>query len=307
MAVDLARLLDVVEVDFPVALEGDRRIARARAAAVDDDVLDESEVAHRFVDRRLEGDLLAAPEGVVAGDDDLGARVDDARSQGLGAHAGEDDRMDGADARAGEHGDDALGHERHVDDHRVALPHPEALQGVGEAVHLAIEAVVGVSDLFAVLAHPEQGGFVAAVGMDVAVDAVDRGVQLPAEEPLVVRRLEAPDGVERLDPVDELGALRPEDLRILRGGGALDVVVDQVRPARELERRLDHLFVVSQAGDRRALGFTQLEIGCGFGGRSHAHRQILALRNGGNVAPLGRENPAKTGSSGRNRRPQTPK
>jgi hypothetical protein len=212
VAVDLARLLDVVEVDLADALEGVGRVARPRAAAVDDDVLDESEVAHGLVHRRLERDLLAAPESVVGGDDDLGARVDDARAQRLRPHAGENHRVDGADARASEHGDDALGDERHVDDHPVALDHPEPPQRVGEAVHFAIEAVVGVGDLFAVLADPDQGGLVAPVGVNVAVDAVGGDVEFPAEEPLVVRQLEAAHGVERLDPVDELGALRPEDL-----------------------------------------------------------------------------------------------
>ena len=98
---------------------------------------------------------------------------------------------------------------------RSPLIDAEPSQGVGEAVHLAVEAVVGVGDLFAVLADPDQRRLVAPVGVHVAVDAVGGGVQLPAEEPLVVRQLEAAHGVERLDPVDELGALGPEDLGVV--------------------------------------------------------------------------------------------
>ena len=64
------------------------------------------------------------------------------------------------------------GDERHVDDDAVALLHAEALQGVREAVHLAVEPAVGVGVLLAVLADPDERRLVAPVAVDVAVDAV---------------------------------------------------------------------------------------------------------------------------------------
>ena len=51
----------------------------------------------------------------------FGSGVVDAHRQLVGREAAEHHRVDGAQAGAGEHGDDRLGHHRHVDDHAVAL------------------------------------------------------------------------------------------------------------------------------------------------------------------------------------------
>ena len=98
--------------------------------------------------------------------------------------------MDGADAGAGQHGDDPLGDQRHVEDHAVPLAGAQALEGVGEAVHLAVEAVVGVGLLVAVLPHPEDGRLVAPLAVHVAVEQAHGGVETPAHEPLVARGIE---------------------------------------------------------------------------------------------------------------------
>lgn len=50
--------------------------------------------------------------------------------------------MDGADAVAGEHGDDHLQHHGHVDGHAVALLHAVVLEHVGEAAHLLQQLLV---------------------------------------------------------------------------------------------------------------------------------------------------------------------
>ena len=60
----------------------------------------------------------------------LGVRVDAKRTASTALAAGrvlaaEDHGVDGADARAGEHGDDRLGHHRHINDDAVA--HRDAL------------------------------------------------------------------------------------------------------------------------------------------------------------------------------------
>ena len=71
----------------------------------------------------------------------------------------------------------------------------------------------------------------------------DGGVELAAEEPLVVRQVEPEDLVEGLDPVDALRLLGPERLRVRRGVRALDGVVADVRLAREPDRRRDDVLV----------------------------------------------------------------
>jgi hypothetical protein len=62
-------------------------------------VLDQRALLERVVDDRLCRDRLAAALALIGGDDDAGAAVLDTVPQGLGREAGEDDRVDGADAR----------------------------------------------------------------------------------------------------------------------------------------------------------------------------------------------------------------
>ena len=57
----------------------------------------------------------------------------------VGGEAAEDDRVRGADARAGEHRDGQLGDHRHVDGDAVAGLDAERLERVGEAADLGVE------------------------------------------------------------------------------------------------------------------------------------------------------------------------
>ena len=70
-------------------------------------------------------------------------RVEDAVGERLRGEAAEDDRVDGADARAREHRDRQLDHHWHVDRHAVALLHAEfRAQHVREAAHRAVQLAV---------------------------------------------------------------------------------------------------------------------------------------------------------------------
>src|SRR4029077_20319120 len=97
--------------------------------------LDEVEGIEGFVDDRPEGNGLSSAETDVAADDDLCLRIHDAVAQGGMAEPGIDDGVDGADARAGQHGDGALDRQRHVDDDAIALAHVERLEAGGEAAY----------------------------------------------------------------------------------------------------------------------------------------------------------------------------
>ncbi len=266
LAVDLPRLLDVVPVVLALGVELHRGVADPRAAPVDDHVVDEGQVADRLLHRRLQADLLAAPVAVVRADHHLGVGVLDPRLEALGAHARVDHRVDRPDPGAGQHGDDRLGGERHVQDHPVAGLDAEPLQRVGEAVHLPVQPVVGVGALLAVLAHPQQGGLVAAVAVDVAVDAVDGGVELAADEPGVVGRLELHHRAPRLGPVQGARLLRPEGVRVLLGEGALRLVVDAALPGQPAARR-DGRLALEQGLDVGLLGYADLHpVGHGASG-----------------------------------------
>src|SRR5580698_6774398 len=75
-----------------------------------------------FLGGNVDGDVgtgfmiehLAAAVIAVHGDEDVAARVGDAKSAGLSAEAAEDYGMNHAKARAGQHGDRQLGDHGHV-------------------------------------------------------------------------------------------------------------------------------------------------------------------------------------------------
>jgi hypothetical protein len=92
---------------------------------VDDHAIDGWYVGERFVEDRFQGDGLAAAVADVARDHDLGAGVDDAITDRAGAEPGVDHAVDGTDAGARKHRDDAFGRERHVDRHPVAFANAE--------------------------------------------------------------------------------------------------------------------------------------------------------------------------------------
>ena len=107
----------------------------------------------------------------------FGLAVVDAGGELLGGKAAEHHRMDGADARAGEHGDHRFRHHRHVEDDAVALLDAEVAQHGAEQLHLGQQAAVGegllgVGDGRIV----DQRRLVAAAGGDVAVERVVAGV-----------------------------------------------------------------------------------------------------------------------------------
>ena len=135
-----------------------------------------------------------------------------------GGEAAEHHRVDGAEAGAGQHGDDRLGHHRHVDHDPVARGRRRARPArrrsardlvaqlrVGEAAHRAGDRAV-----------VDQRELVAAARRDVAVERVVARVEDAAGEPPVDGRRGA---VEHLlgtaAPRDRLGRLAPEGVRLL--------------------------------------------------------------------------------------------
>ena len=127
--------------------------------------------------------------------------------------------MDGADARAGEHGHRSFGNHRHIDSDAVAFLDAARLQHVGKTADLGVQLLV--SEFLVVLrivAFPENGGLVTAFGQ-VTVDAVVADVECAVLEPLDGNVVRIVRGVlhlgEGLDPVDALGLLGPEAVRVL--------------------------------------------------------------------------------------------
>src|SRR4029077_10057410 len=108
---------------------------------------------------------------------------------------------------------------------------------------------VGERDLapIAGLALPVVGDLLAVPGLDVPVDAVVRGVQLPAEIPLRVRELPLVERGERLEPGHALAALT---LPQLLEREVVDVGL-RVRLRGKLGRRREPTLLREERLDRR--------------------------------------------------------
>ena len=184
----------------------------------------------RRIEQRLVGNDAIDLDAAACGEDDLGLGVVDAGGKLLRREAAEHHRMDGADARAGQHRHHRLRHHRHVEDDAVAFDHAEILfQDAGQNLGLGLQGGVadgqlGVGDGRVV----DDRRLLAAAGLDVAVDRVPAGVADAVGEPAAVDAgLGIEHGLRLLDPVDLGRRLAPEALRV-----ALPARVDLVIAAR---------------------------------------------------------------------------
>jgi hypothetical protein len=130
----------------------------------------------------------------------------------------EDDRVDRADAGAGQHRHRRLGHVGHVDGDAVALAHTLALEDIGEAADFAVQ--LGISEAAALarrVALPDQRGL-AAARCQMPVEAVERHVDLAVLEPFDAEvgfvKAAVLDPGEGLYPFQPLRLLAPETLGV---------------------------------------------------------------------------------------------
>ena len=170
----------------------------------------------RKIEQRLVLDDPARLDAAARGQNDLRLGVVDAGRELLGGKAAEHHRMNGADARAGEHGDDRLGNHRHVDQHPVARGDSEIVEHGGERRRLVEQFAIGDGALGpgdrAVVIERD---LVAAAGLDMPVERVEAGVAASVREPAAVDvGVGIENALRRLCPRDLARRLRPEALRI---------------------------------------------------------------------------------------------
>jgi hypothetical protein len=156
-------------------------------------------------------------------------------AQCVGGEAAEDDRVNRADARAGEHGHDRFDDERHIDRDAVAFRDTERFQRVRELRHLGVQLAIRDAADLARLSLPQQRDLVAARG-EVAVEAVVRRVERPADEPFRVRRIPLQHALPLRLPVELSGPFGPIGFRV-RGRFGPDLGIADVRIAAELVGR----------------------------------------------------------------------
>ena len=132
----------------------------------DDDGLDERALLESLVREALDVDGLATTAALVGGEDDAGLAVVDAVRERVGREAGEDDRVQGTDTRAGQEGRDGLPGHRHVDRDGVALADAVVLEDVGKPGDLAEElAVANVLVLAGLVGLVDDGSLKGAISV----------------------------------------------------------------------------------------------------------------------------------------------
>ncbi len=221
------------------------RFHRHRRAAppTDHDLLDRGTVVERTVDLFLECHRCALAESPIGGDDQGRLRVVDAVLERFRRKAAEHHAVRRADPGAGQHGDRQLGDHRHVDRDPVAFLNTEALEHARELADFAVEVLVGEGPRITWLAFPDDRGFIAPPGVEVAVQAIDRHVRLAADEPLGEREFPIEDLLPLLKPEQLFGQVPPELVRVpLRLFGELGVVLHalDVRGPAESRLGLEH-------------------------------------------------------------------
>ena len=93
--------------------------------------------------------------------------------------------MNGANARACQHGIGRFGDHRHVNRHAVALAHALLLQHIGETAHFFVKLAIGdFRILIRLVAFPDNRNIVAA-RFEMAVDAVTQALSVPSSYHLI--------------------------------------------------------------------------------------------------------------------------
>ena len=120
-----------------------------------EDVFDAGAFCDGLVDDGLELYLRAAAPGAILREDELAGGVVDAVDDGLRGEAPEDDRMHGADARAGKQRHRELRAHAHVDGHAIAFADAELAEYRGETLDLPVQLGVGDGAHLAGFAFPK--------------------------------------------------------------------------------------------------------------------------------------------------------
>ena len=190
-----------------------------RAGALDDENgFDRGTMGERRIDIGLQGHSLTTAQPFVGGDDQAGVAVANAAGEAVGRESAEHDRMDRADAGAGQHGEGGFGDHRQIERHPVAATDPLCFQHIGEAADFLVELCIGDDPAFTrIIAFPDDRGLVAALGQ-MPVYAVGRDVELAVGEPAdaEIGFIEAAviDLRKGGDPVEPLRLIAPEGVGI---------------------------------------------------------------------------------------------
>ena len=227
--------IDIGHQIVPPVVSVRHHVDGSSRAAHDHDALHARRLVEAVIDGLLEQNLFPAPPASVGRDDQLGLSVVVAVGDGVGTEAAEDDRVRRSDAGTGQHRDSQFGDHGHVERNSIARRDAQLLEDVRKLADLAVQVLISQDATVARLALPNDGRFVFSPRRQVPVEAVVRGVDLSADEPLRFGHLTLKDVVPFLEPVQVASQLTPET-----GGVVLGLV--------------PHLLVLSLAADMSLSG-----------------------------------------------------
>jgi hypothetical protein len=147
-----------------------------RCALGHDDAFDLGVSLKGVVDILLERDALTTAVASVCCHHNFRAAVRKAVLDALAAKPAEDDRVNRSNSGAGQHRDDGLRNQRHVDQNAVAFFNAIALEDISKDADFAMELMIGQRAALAGLTFPNDGRLVAARSVEMAIEAVLRGV-----------------------------------------------------------------------------------------------------------------------------------
>ena len=262
----LVRGQQVVNEDVPPLDHRGLGRVLAGVAAEDENLVDLLALLGRGLDRLVGLDLVveqvtAAVVAVHRDEDGRGGVGDPVPGRRTG-ESGEDLRVDDAEPGRGQHRDRQFRHHRHVERDPVACLQPQFLEHGGELVDPDVQLPVGdrLVRLALGLGEPDEGRLV-RMGLHVPVDAVVRGVQLPADEPLPERRVgRVEDRVPGLVPGQKVSVGGETVRELVFGELVTDGGIGGVRLRGERGRRVVIVFLAPVHRDLCLGGFVRLVV-----------------------------------------------
>src|SRR5262249_28388619 len=213
-----------VEIDF-VKFKLTGRIG----AAQDNNLIYALKTNNGFLHNGAQAHALASTIADISSENDACLSIFNAAAQGLHAEAGVNHGVDGADARAGQHGNHAFQIQRHINNDAVTFLHPQGLQRIGGTGNEVQELAVSHLPFGAIFACPDVGDFIFASSPDLAVETVPGDIALAADKPFEGRILPVKNLCPGLEPFQFVGHIRPEAVGIFNRALVFGRIIAQAR------------------------------------------------------------------------------
>src|SRR5437667_279252 len=164
--------IDILQFPVPPNIAAFLHVDVVSGPAKNDYAPDRCAITKCVIDILLQRHNPAAAIGTVGGDERDGAAVDNPISNAVGAKSTENDRVHGANPRAGQHGNCGLGNVREINDHPISLFYVVPLQYIREAANFAMQLLVGEGALVAGFSLPDNCRLVSARPTQMPIETI---------------------------------------------------------------------------------------------------------------------------------------